>query len=91
MTKKEAIARKHDVNDIHLQIDSIEFFYKNPHTGESGMIISWSSEIGFGEYTIYMTSEGELMADAETMDCNEDKAFGRKLMELLMDMVDIRR
>ena len=85
------MARKHDVNDIHLQIDSIEFFYKNPHTGKSGMIISWSSDIGFGEYTIYMTLEGELMADAETMDCNEDKAFGCKLMELLMDKITIAR
>ena len=83
------MARMHDVNEIDLQIEDIEFFI-NPHNGKKGVIIGWSSMIGFGEYTIYMTPDGELMADAETMDGGDDKAFGRKLMELLMDRVTVR-
>ena len=82
------MAKNIDVNNIHLEIEGIEFFCNNRR---DGMIINWSSDIGFGEYKVYITSEGELKADAETMDGGDDKAFGRKLMELLMDKITIAR
>lgn len=42
--------RKIDVQNIHLQIDSIKGYHNDTHTG---FTIFWSSDIGFGEYDIY--------------------------------------
>ena len=77
--------RKHNVKDIHLTITDVEPFVNERH---SGVIISWDSDIGFGEYTIY--KEGNTWhADTETMDHGEDKEFGRELLKLWMDRIKI--
>ena len=80
--------RKHDVNKINLQVDDVEMCC-------GGIIISWSSDIGFGQYTIGMHSvDGnpdnvEWVAESECMDKNDDKAFGAKLLSLWMEQIKI--
>lgn len=77
------MSRKFDVNKINLQVNDIGFF-------KNGMVILWSSDIGFGEYTIVKEERGELIGLSECMDCQEDKAFIRKLLELLAEKLIIR-
>ena len=78
--------RKHDVDSINLKIDEVV-----PCFG--GIIIRWSSDIGFGEYTIYRKpvhdSPGVLVwvAESETMDNMDDMAFGKKLFELWLERI----
>ena len=78
--------RKHDVDSINLKIEEVE-----PCFG--GIVISWSSDIGFGQYTIYRKPVPEhpecvrWFADSECMDDLEDKAFGKKLLQLWMDQI----
>lgn len=42
------MSRKHDLNSINLKVENVEPF---EHDGEAGLVIEWSSDIGFGEYT----------------------------------------
>ena len=82
--------RRHKIEDIDLQIESVEPFVNDNHTG---LIISWSSNIGFGEYTFYRDSKdknSEWKIDSETMDCGEDKDFGRALLKLWIDKCVVR-
>lgn len=75
--------KKYDVNKIKLQINEVEL-------SECSILFRWSSGIGWGEYSLWYDKEkNEWKADTELMDSNEDKAFGRKLFELLMDDVTI--
>ncbi len=76
------MSRKHDINKINLQIDDLEFFNK-------GFKILWSSDIGFGEYTI-IKEDGELSGYSECMDSQDDKAFIKKLLELLADKLIVK-
>jgi len=89
-----------DVNNINLQINNVDFW--SPHEGnKGGMRIYWSSSIGFGQLDIVKRSgnDGEdfespeeeliLTADTECMDSQEDKAFTKKLMELLVEKLEI--
>ena len=78
--------RKHDVDSINLKIDEVE-----PCFG--GIIIRWSSDIGFGEYTIYRKPIHDSpdvliwVAESETMDNMDDKAFGKKLFDLWFERI----
>ena len=80
--------RKHNVKEINLQIDEVIPFVNSRH---SGFIIEWSSNIGFGEYTIYKDSkeESKWYADSETMDANDNKEFITELMNLFIDKLHI--
>lgn len=75
--------RKHDVNKINLQVNDVGFF-------KNGMAILWSSDIGFGEYIITKEEGGELIGLSECMDSQEDKAFVKKLLELLAEKLIIK-
>lgn len=94
------MTRKHDINEINLQIDNIDFW--SPHRGnKGGMRIYWSSDIGFGTLDIvkeagndgedYDTPEEklEITGFSECMDSNDDKEFTRKLLSLLVDKLNI--
>ena len=87
MNKKE---RKHDPDKIHLKVDEVQPFF---YDGEGGIVITWSSDIGFGHYTFYYRKSISdpdrclWVAESECMDDNTDQAFGRKLLELWMDQV----
>ena len=77
--------RKIDPDKIGLKIDKTEPFTLDD---EGGMVISWSADIGFGEYT-FICRSGLWYALSEGVDHGEDKAFGRKLLELWMDQIII--
>ena len=94
------MGRMHDVNEINLQIDNVDFW--SPHEGnKGGMRIYWSSDIGFGQLDIikYQGLDGEdfeseyeetkLYASTEHMDKDDDKEFTIKILSLLGDILSI--
>lgn len=74
--------RKHPVDTINLKIIGIHPFYLTD--GNNGFVIEWDSDIGFGQYIIYITPNG-FVADSEHMDSNEDKDFIKELMRLFIE------
>ena len=95
--------RKFDVNKIHLKIDTVDF-WSPCSMNKGGMRIYWSADIGFGQLDIVKTSgsdssyleesnkpEEELAITAytENMDYRNDKAFTKKLLELLIRKLQI--
>ena len=79
------MSRKHNVKEIHLQIDKVKPFVSEVY---SGLTIVWSSDIGWGEYTLY-TSEDKWYADSEYMDRGEDKEFISELMRLFIEQLEV--
>lgn len=81
------MARKHKVDEIHLEITDVI-----PFTNELslGFTIKWASDIGWGEYVIFkLNGTDAWVADAETMDSNEDKDFIKELMRLFVEQLQI--
>lgn len=79
--------RKHNANDINLYIENFIPFINDK---QSGFIIEWNSDIGFGEYTIYKSHNSDKwIADSECMDSNKDKDFINKLMSLFIEKLVI--
>ena len=74
------VARKRDVKEINLEVTDIKF-------NEDAMIISWVSDIGWGEYWIGITEYGDLEADSECMDRGDDKSFLKELLSLASDNI----
>ena len=93
------MSRKHDVNNINLTIDNIDFW--SAHSmNKGGMRIYWSADIGFGELDIVKTSGSDgndenheddlaITAYTEHMDYEDDKAFTKKLLELLAEQLQV--
>lgn len=82
------MARKYKANEIHLEIIDVLPFLNGRH---SGFIIEWTSDIGYGEYTIYKPiGSDEWYGDSEYMDDNEDKDFIKELMKLFVDKLIIK-
>lgn len=80
--------RKHNIKEIHLQIDDFVPFVNDNHMG---FIIEWSSDIGFGEYTVYKSNDNnKWYGDSEFMDSNEDKEFISELMRLFVEKLLIK-
>ena len=80
--------RKHPVNEINLQIVDVECD-KNK-LGTQYLIITWSSDIGFGEYGFYKNKDSnQWKIDSECMDANDDKEFGEKLLKLWIEQCTI--
>ena len=81
------MARRFPVDSINLEVYDV-----NPFVNErgSGVVISWDSDIGFGEYTIYKRVDSdEWRGDSEHMDNNEDKDFIKELMRLFIEKLNI--
>lgn len=75
--------RKHDVNEINLKIEDLIPFVNEDFFG---FVVEWTSNIGWGEYTIYKNKDSnQWFANSEYMDNNEDKDFIKKLMELFIE------
>jgi hypothetical protein len=72
------------VGDLRVNIDDVDV-YKTEDGKYKGIRISWSANIGWGEYTFYV-EDGKWYADSECM--GED--FGRMLLEKFMDQVIVR-
>ncbi len=79
---------KIDIDNINLKITEVTGFYNGDNTG---IIINWDSDIGFGEYTIYQSCTSNLCyIESECMDSDDDKSFGKKLLELLLEKAGVR-
>lgn len=81
------MARRFPVDSINLEVYDV-----NPFVNErgSGVVISWDSDIGFGEYTIYKRADSDQWCgDSEHMDNNEDKDFIKELMKLFIEKLNI--
>jgi hypothetical protein len=72
--------KKHNVNDINLEVYKIEPI-------KNGLCICWNSSIGFGEYNIWIEEGGKICGDSECMDNQDDKNFIRKLFELIANQM----
>lgn len=79
--------RRHNVKEIGLEIDEFEPFKNEKY---SGFRICWSSAIGFGEYTVYKSADGDKWCgESECMDRGEDKEFISELMRLFIEQLTI--
>lgn len=79
--------RRYDPKEIHLEVDQVDVFQNNRC---EGIIIEWSSDIGYGEYQIkkdLTTNQWE--ANSECMDSNDDKAFLKQLLSELVKRLKI--
>lgn len=67
--------------DYELTIDKINI---NGHW----INIYWSSNIGFGEYILYIDND-RLCAQTEHMDSNNDKHFTKQIFNKLIEMIEV--
>lgn len=80
--------RKLDVTNINLKINDFEIVVSS--NGDVRIYIHWSSNIGFGEYTLlYDKEQNAWFADSESMDSNDDKAFLTELMSMFIEKVEV--
>ena len=68
------MVRLHDVNEIDLKVTDVWFSDSN------AALITWESNIGFGEYLIETLEHG-VLGYSECMDSNEDKDFLKLLLK----------
>ena len=81
--------RKHDISNINLKIDDFEIAVVS--NGNIQIYIYWSSNIGFGEYSLFYNKEqNSWSADSECMDSNDDKEFLTELMSKFIEKVKVR-
>ena len=77
------MGRRHNIDDYKVKVDDVQI-------QDNVIIIQWSGNIGFGEYTIRKDiSSGKLTADSERMDSNEDKAFLELLLKDIVSQIEI--
>ena len=86
--------RKHNINNINLQIHDVKVCSKSiTEDGEfvhNGCIrIQWNSDIGFGEYDLCKDENGDWIGHSETMDSNDDKDFIKKLLEVFVEKLTV--
>ena len=80
--------KNYDVNEINLKVCDVIPIH-------GGIILRWTSSLGFGEYTTFTSDlkdeEGDRkwVAMSECMDRGEDKEFGKKLLDLWMEQIQI--
>lgn len=71
----------------HLQIDKVDCF-KSEKT--SGLVISWSANIGFGELTLYkQNDEDKWKADTECLCTDKDKDFIYMVLNKWIDDMEV--
>lgn len=68
-----------------VSVDEVHAFSNEKY---NGLKISWSGDIGFGEYTITFNGKN-IHADSECMDDNNDKNFLKALLEDLVNQTII--
>ena len=77
------MTRKHNIDDYKVKVDDVLIH-------DNCIVIQWSGNIGFGEYTIWKDiSNGKLQADSERMDNGEDKAFLELLLKDIVSKIDV--
>lgn len=79
--------RRKPVSEYELKLDKIGTFVNSKY---SGIVLEWSGNIGWGEYTIYKEyGSDEWFAESECMDRGEDKDFLRELLKQFADKVKV--
>ena len=79
--------RKKPVSEYELKLDKVEPFANSKY---SGVVLEWSGNIGWGEYTIYRNYDSdEWFAESECMDRGEDKDFLRELLKQFVDKIKV--
>ena len=75
-------------DEIHLAVDGVEAFSNDRF---HGFVIAWSSDVGFGEYTVYRKKDSqEWLGDSEHMDCGNNKEFLKELLRLFVEKIIIK-
>ncbi len=72
-----------NIDKINLKLDKIA-------TAKGRIMLSWSSDVGFGTYALWRNGDDNWAGDSECMDDNNDKAFILKLMELFVEKLNVR-
>ena len=77
------MGRRHNIDDYKVRVDDVQI-------QDNVIIIQWSGNIGFGEYTIWKgIPSGKLSADSERMDSSEDKAFLELLLKDIVSQIEV--
>ena len=76
----------HDRKDVHVVLDNIDFFN---NAGAQGMVLFYHGNIGWGEYTLWKTPDGEYMCDSEYMETADDRWFLKLLLDQLRELVTV--
>ena len=74
---------------VEIKIDNVEVQAFENARNKEVIIIKWSSNIGFGEYTLVKDESGKWKADSECMDNNEHKDFLKLLLDKFMEDITI--
>ena len=56
---------------------------------DGGMVIDWTSDIGWGQYALFWGEDGKLHAETECLDSEDDKKFTKAILEALVDEIII--
>ena len=77
-----------DKDKVNVELSDIEVFKNEEY---QGIKLLWQGNIGFGEYTIYQSTDdpNKWKADSECMDYQNNKWFLKKILESLIDNVEI--
>lgn len=82
--------RKHEISDIDLELTEVVPFSNDSYRG---IKLLWTSNIGWGEYTIYQSAnienKMEWLGDSEHMDSIDDNDFLKELMRLFIEKISI--
>ena len=77
------------LNGREVVIDDVEFEFYGNTDGIDLIILVWSGNIGFGEYSLYKEKDGQWRGDSECMDRGEDKEFIRLLLDKFVEGLEI--
>ena len=79
-----------------LDRETVEIFdvstrvFSNENFNVKGIVFSWESNIGFGEYTVYLNlDDGKWYGQSECMDHKEDKWFLKKILDKFISDITI--
>ena len=76
--------------EVEIEIDDVTAT-KNVD-GTEYIIIGWSGNIGFGEYSLYNDADSDVWkADSESMDRGDDKEFIRLLLDKFVEGLEVVR
>ena len=71
-------------------IDSIQLEAGENENGTQVIVIDWSSNIGWGQYTLYKNQDEQVWkGESETMDSNEKKEFLQILLNKFIESVEV--
>lgn len=67
---------------VHVKVDELQWF-------SNGVVLKWSGDVGFGEYTIFTDDNGKLKGDSEFMDRGDEKTFLEQLFASIVEQIEV--